>query len=57
MNKWLTPKDVSELLQVSRSTAYNIIDKMEKDGATVWRPTKRITRVNPRDLEKYLEKK
>jgi hypothetical protein len=57
MNKWLTPEDVANLLQVSRSKAYEIISEYIESGGKVWRPTKRITRVEPTEFFKFLEKK
>lgn len=57
MNKWLTPEDVANLLQVSRSKAYEIISEYIESGGTVWRPTKRITRVEPTEFFKFLERK
>lgn len=57
MNKWLSPKDVADLLQVSRSKAYQVIKEYGKAGGTVWKPTNRITRVNPEEFEKYLTEK
>lgn len=55
--KWLTPKDVADLLQVSRSKAYQVIKEYIESGGTVWKPTQRITRVNPEEFEKYLTEK
>ena len=55
--QWLTPEDVAELLQVCRATAYKVIDQYEKSGGNVWRPSKRMTRVDPDGLKKFLERK
>ncbi len=55
--KWLTPEDVSEILQICRASAYNLIKKVEESGGNVWRPSKRMTRVEPESLFAYLEKK
>lgn len=57
MSKWLTPEDVAEVLQISRSKAYQIIKEYIKSGGKVWRPTKKITRVEPTKFFEYLEKK
>lgn len=57
MSKWLTPEDVAEVLQISRSKAYQVIKEYGKAGGTIWKPTKRITRVNPEEFEKYLTEK
>ena len=55
--KWLTPDDIAEMLQISRSYSYDLIKKFEKSGGYVWRPSKRVTRVKPDEFIKYLEKK
>lgn len=57
MSKWMRPEDVANLLQVSRSKAYEIIADYIKAGGKVWRPTKRITRIEPTEFFKFLEKK
>ena len=57
MEKWLTPEDVSVVLQVSRATAYKVVDEYIKSGGKHWRPTKRITRIDPVELKKFLESK
>jgi len=57
MKKWLSPEDVAELLQVSRATAYKIVKAYIESGGNCWQPTKRITRVNPEDFERYLNEK
>ena len=56
MQKWYTPDDVAELLQVSRSTAYKIVKQYIEAGGTHWQPTKRLTRVEPNEFKKYLER-
>ena len=57
MTEWLTPKDVAKMLKVSRATAYKIINEFIENGGKHWRPTQRLTRVEPEDFKKYLEKK
>lgn len=57
MSKWLTPEDVAEVLQISRSKAYQVIKEYIESGGKVWKPTKKITRVEPTEFFKFLEKK
>ena len=57
MSKWLTPEDVAEVLQISRSKAYQVIKEYIELGGKVWKPTKKITRVEPTEFFKFLEKK
>ena len=57
MSKWLTPEDVAEVLQISRSKAYQVIKEYIEWGGKVWKPTKKITRVEPTEFFKFLEKK
>lgn len=56
MQKWYTPEDVAELLQVSRATAYKIVKEYITSGGKAWRPTKRITRIDPEEFQNYLER-
>lgn len=57
MQKWYTPEDVAELLQVSRATAYKVVKQFIESGGAHWQPTKRITRVDPVEFKKFLESK
>lgn len=56
MSKWLSPADVSTLLQIKRATAYKYISLYIESGGKHWR-TGRITRVPEEEFTEFLTRR
>ena len=50
--KYLTIKDLQKILSIGRNTAYDLVNSGEIPSIRIGE--KRLIRINPEDLEKYL---
>ena len=53
--RWLSPSGLMETFDISKSTAYRLLDKFEKDGGEVIR-IGRLPRVSEDTITQYLRK-
>ena len=53
--RWLSPSGLMETFDISKSTAYRLLDKFEKDGGEVIR-IGRLPRVSEDTITNYLRK-
>lgn len=53
--RWLSPSGLMETFDISKSTAYRLLDRFEKDGGEVIR-IGRLPRVSEDTITQYLRK-